>query len=85
MRERLQVDPISKIEKDRVCYRDQKGGLQFAKWLTLLICLQMTWTRLKKELKGHKYPFVYLYEERLWQIAATIDEFIPAIINEKVR
>lgn len=58
-----------------MCYGEDENGVCFSKWLALLIALQMTWTRLKKQLKGQKNPFLYFYEERLWYTAATKDRF----------
>jgi len=51
--------------------------MNFSRWLGLLICLQMTWTRLKKELKGKNFPFVYIYEERYGIVAASLEYFTP--------
>lgn len=45
----------------------------------------MTWTRIKKQLKGIKEPFIYLYEERLWFIATTLDNLDATKINNMVK
>jgi len=44
----------------------------------------MTWTRIRKLLKGAKDPFIYLYEERLWFIGATLDSTNPQTLNNLV-
>lgn len=35
-------------------------------------------------MKGVKDPFIYLYEERLWFIGATLDALSPETINKLV-
>eukprot|EP00347_Sterkiella_histriomuscorum_P000835 403374334 len=84
VRNRMKVDPISKIEKQKVQYSTDQNGQNFSRWLALIICLQMTWTRLKKQFKGLTDPFIYLYEERLWFIAATMDTFSGEQVNRIV-
>ncbi|CDW83446.1 UNKNOWN [Stylonychia lemnae] len=85
VRIKMEVDPISKIERAKMCYRDKFSGQSFSRWLALLISLQMTWTRLKKKLKGEKDPFIYLYEEKLWFIAANVDTFCQDSLNRLVK
>lgn len=58
-------------------YAEDEDGYCFSKWLALLMGLQMTWTKLKKDLKGQKVPFLFFYEERIWYIAALLDTFTP--------
>jgi len=35
-------------------------------------------------MKGDKDPFAYLYEERLWYIAANVDNFTQDYVNKLV-
>ena len=80
----MAVDSISKIEKRKMCFGEDENGYSFPKWLALLIGLQITWTRLKKSFKGIKNPFVYFYEEKLWFMAANIDQMESHTFNKKV-
>ena len=36
-------------------------------------------------MKGDKDPFAYLYEERLWYIAANVDNFTQDYVNKLVQ
>ena len=65
-------------------YAEDENGFCFSKWLALLIALQMTWTGLKQQLKGKKNAFLYFYEERMWYMAAVIDQLTPSKINRLV-
>ena len=80
----MRVEPVSKIEQAKMCYAEDSSGFCFSKWLTLLIAIQITWTRLKIQFKELRNPFIYLYEEKLWYISAVVDSFIPSNVNSKV-
>lgn len=85
IRNKMLVDPVSKIEKIKMMYNEDKDAFAFGTWLGLIIGMQMIWTRLKRTLKQQKNAFAYLYEERLWYIAVTLTHFNPKKFNKQVK
>ena len=66
----MAVDTVTKIEKVKMKYTEDDTGYIFPRWLAYLIGMQMMWTKLKHSQKEKVNALEYLYEERMWYIAA---------------
>ncbi|CDW83566.1 UNKNOWN [Stylonychia lemnae] len=95
VQQRMQVDPISLIERQKQSYGEPNKEVQsFSQWLAYIIGLQLMWSEIRKremdfkQQSRERLAFDFQFEEKMWKLASCVDNFelkeFPAKIVEGI-